>query len=36
MEEGVREGMKERVEGGDGWRRGVREGMKERVEGGDG
>ena len=32
----MREGMKERVEGGDRWRMGMKEGVKERVEGGDG
>ena len=32
----MREGVKERVHRGDGWRRGVKEGVKERVEGGDG
>ena len=35
-ETGMREGVKEGVEGGDGWRMGVKEGVKKGVEGGDG
>ena len=34
-ETGMREGVKEGVEGGDGWRMGVKEGVKKGVEGGD-